>query len=113
MSNLWITAAAERLTYIEPGSGMQDIDTSKHRVQEVSVEHLQPGDLARPAGLPFPFQRINGPSVHDPSHPSDTSEQSDNYDENDPVRMMVPSYRTRYGPHVAEGHPFEVVRGHP
>lgn len=112
MSLLWKNAA-ERLTYIEPGTGMQDIDTSVHQVQHVPVEHLQAGDLARPAGMPFPLQRIKGPSVHDPSHPSDTSEESSEPDERFPTKMYVPNYRTRYGPHVPDGHIFEVVRGHP
>jgi hypothetical protein len=115
MSLLW-TQAAGLSSVLTPmwvdRTGEYDIDTERHPIQQMPVQHLQEGDLARPHGLPIPFQRIKGPSVHDPHHPSDTS-WDPRLDEDERVKMYTPNYQTRYGPHVSEGHPFDVVRGHP
>lgn len=112
MSLLWVTAAG--LDWPEDDGphelrpdGFHPIDPEAHRHGRVPIEHIQSGDLVRPAGRSsMHFERALG-AHHDPSHPSDTSQDPH---EHFPTRMFIVEHQRRFSPHMPEGTDFEVYR---
>lgn len=81
-----------------------------HILRKVDIEHLKPGTFARPTwAKTMPFREVAGRSLHDPSHPADTTHLD--LDESDPdyAKMYTPDYGRSFGPHVSNGTPFYVL----
>jgi hypothetical protein len=113
MSNLWVTATyyKDDAPHWIDDAGEYPVDTEHHRLQSVPIEDLQTGDLARQEwATHLPFQRVTGPSIHDPSHPSDTSGDPD---EEFPTKMYVAQFKRTLSPHQPDGSIWHVYRGHP
>ena len=109
MSNLWVTAnygRGDKPTWLDE-HGEHEIDTENHPMREVPIEKIEKGDLVRPGwNKTMPFERADGPSLHDDGYPSHYLYDPD-------TRMFTANYKFKFGPHYPEGTPFHVYRGHP